>query len=578
LVDKKKWQGKLPLLCLLLVVGLAFFIHARTRGDYAPEPFTPPAVEPARTPPPAIPAYAPTPEPSPTPTPAPLNLPLPVLPTLPLEGVAQPLTSWRMSGLLTPDGALWTWGRLLPLWTWGQLSPPTLTMEGVVHATLGHGSVLVVHESGALYFWSVLDYSPVQIADNVVYATLLNSEAFFIDAAGTLWQQSLWSDFIERDAPPLHIADNVVTVTGSFNRFYILTADGVLTRVNDRGRGIDRQKVIIMHNIVAVSARNHTLAITADGALYAWGEASRGQIGNGQYGFRLHQEEPVHIMDNVAAVTAAWDNSFAITTCGQLWGWGANDFGQVGIGLAHELYAYPMFVMEGATRVAISDWHAVAVMDDGRVMAWGINEHGEMGRATPSLIQTTPMEILLYQREEVALTTEQVLAAHEAFMAAAAPSDRLEEMHIVHFIGAQHPALVFVERNIFSYCYSGNLFILEYRGGWHQQIFMQFRWAHRDVYIGITTDGQAYMINAFFTHWGGDVYAIIRHYLIRQDDAWRIVLNTVEVSNGTFEIGIYPATEAEFNAATHALGIVAYKFVHENSLLDLLTTIYRLDV
>src|SRR5919108_642918 len=69
----------------------------------------------------------------------------------------------------------------------------------------------------------------------------------------------------------------------------------------------------------------HTVALKSDGSLWAWGENSNGQLGDGTTSDR---HLPAQIDSGYAAVAAAGDYSMALKADGNLWGWGSNGNGQ----------------------------------------------------------------------------------------------------------------------------------------------------------------------------------------------------------------------------------------------------------
>ncbi len=68
---------------------------------------------------------------------------------------------------------------------------------------------------------------------------------------------------------------------------------------------------------------DHTLAVRADGTLWAWGLNEQGQLGDGTLGSRVTPTQ-VGTATHWASVTAGKQRSFAIRTDGTLWAWGSN--------------------------------------------------------------------------------------------------------------------------------------------------------------------------------------------------------------------------------------------------------------
>jgi alpha-tubulin suppressor-like RCC1 family protein len=131
----------------------------------------------------------------------------------------------------------------------------------------------------------------------------------------------------------------------------------------------------------------HSLARTADGNLYAWGDNNHGELGDGT---NAAKAVPVRVSapDGVtfAAIEASYDNSFALTPAGKVYAWGWNYDGTLGIGApcnAQEVSKLPVQVAaldsETITDISSKGIHCLALTDDGRVYAWGSNEGGRLG-------------------------------------------------------------------------------------------------------------------------------------------------------------------------------------------------------
>jgi len=79
----------------------------------------------------------------------------------------------------------------------------------------------------------------------------------------------------------------------------------------------------------------HSLVLTIDRDIYAWGSNLYGQIGNGKYGHDEYQLMPYHLGfggQKVKAISCGFWHSMALTEAGNVFSWGWNYYGQLGIG------------------------------------------------------------------------------------------------------------------------------------------------------------------------------------------------------------------------------------------------------
>ena len=145
---------------------------------------------------------------------------------------------------------------------------------------------------------------------------------------------------------------------------------------------------------VSMGAR-HTLAIDQDNRLWAWGQNTRGQVGNGN---TTHQHLPVMVTAGAtswATVDGGNDFSLAIDTDGNLWRWGS------GVVLDGGESSVPQLVTTGAglgnwQSVSAGQDHAAAIDVDGNIWTWGNNQQGRLGIGVGSgavFITATPTPI-----------------------------------------------------------------------------------------------------------------------------------------------------------------------------------------
>ncbi len=136
----------------------------------------------------------------------------------------------------------------------------------------------------------------------------------------------------------------------------------------------------------AVSAgSDYTLAIKADGTLWAWGENNDGQLGLGTADTNAHPT-PTQVAPGTTwkAVSAGQYDTLAIRSDGTLWAWGSNGDGELGLGSTTQTDA-PAQVGGLNTWTAVSSGYGytLALRSDGSLWGCGDNSRGELGLGIP---------------------------------------------------------------------------------------------------------------------------------------------------------------------------------------------------
>ncbi|MEU8542660.1 Ig-like domain repeat protein [Streptomyces sp. NPDC048717] len=151
--------------------------------------------------------------------------------------------------------------------------------------------------------------------------------------------------------------------------------------------------------VTAIAANGaHSLALTSDGRVLAWGANTYGELGDGTTTDRF-TPVAVHLPAGitVTAITAGYNESAALTSDGRLYAWGRNDLGQLGDGTTTGS-TLPVLVDIPAgttiTAVSMGSYHSLALTSDGRVLAWGDNVNGQLGNGTTTG-STTPVATLI---------------------------------------------------------------------------------------------------------------------------------------------------------------------------------------
>src|SRR5262249_61873204 len=84
----------------------------------------------------------------------------------------------------------------------------------------------------------------------------------------------------------------------------------------------------------------------------------------------------------IKAIAAGGDQSFALDSEGNVWAWGRNDFGQLGIGSDDPKRNTPVKLehLPRITRIAAGAFHTLAIDSGGNLWGWGANDSGQPGK------------------------------------------------------------------------------------------------------------------------------------------------------------------------------------------------------
>jgi alpha-tubulin suppressor-like RCC1 family protein len=178
-------------------------------------------------------------------------------------------------------------------------------------------------------------------------------------------------------------------------------------------------------DVIAIAAgESHSLALTADGEVWAWGNNKSGELGNGT---TTNSSVPVQVsnLTDVIAIAAGSQFSFAITSDGTAWAWGNDFVGQLGDGAGGfgVISTVPVQVQVISDVIAIAGGgeHALAIQGDGTIWAWGSNSNGQLGNGSFGGISTVPVQV----STSTGLVTAKAIAAGEAHSLAIASDGQI---------------------------------------------------------------------------------------------------------------------------------------------------------
>jgi alpha-tubulin suppressor-like RCC1 family protein len=154
------------------------------------------------------------------------------------------------------------------------------------------------------------------------------------------------------------------------------------------------------NKVVAVSAgNNHSLILLESGEVYAFGNNSYGQLGDGT---TTRKNTPVKVLapwgsTKVIDISSGRDHSLFLLENGDLYGVGRNFNGQLGDGTYTDRTS-PVKLLKpwGTTKISdmsTGDTHTLVLLETGEVYSVGFNSSGQLGNGTTNNTNT-PVKVL----------------------------------------------------------------------------------------------------------------------------------------------------------------------------------------
>jgi len=259
---------------------------------------------------------------------------------------------------LRANGTLWGWGSnglgRIGDGTTSNRSSPVSVIGGFTDwksMSAGNNHSLAIRGNGILYAWGGNTYG--QLGDGT---TSNRSSPVSVVGGFTDWTFiSAGSNIsIFNQSASAGIRSNGTLWAWGYNQVYGALGDGTLT---DRSSPVS--VVGGFADWVTVSMGSyHCTAVRANGTAWCWGYGGSGQLGNNGI---TNTSSPVSVVGGFTDwvfTSAGKDTSVGLRANGTLWGWGINNFGQIGDNTAAISRRSPVSVVGGFT-----DWISVSTTE-----------------------------------------------------------------------------------------------------------------------------------------------------------------------------------------------------------------------
>jgi alpha-tubulin suppressor-like RCC1 family protein len=167
--------------------------------------------------------------------------------------------------------------------------------------------------------------------------------------------------------------------------------------------------LLLLTPLFAGGGLTHHVIVRPDGNMWSWGANDFGQLGT--HG-NTSSSAPMQIGsgNHWVSVSRGQFHNIALDKFGQVWTWGANDKGQ--LGLSHNNQKnYPIKVigLPPIAKISAGAYHTVALSRSGNVFSWGKNSYGQLGDNT-TISKNTPAIISLPNADDISCGNDHTLA------------------------------------------------------------------------------------------------------------------------------------------------------------------------
>lgn len=137
-----------------------------------------------------------------------------------------------------------------------------------------------------------------------------------------------------------------------------------------------------------VAGFDHSLALTENGTVYAWGDNTYGQVGINSAKGIVSGPQKIAGLPTITAISAGFRHSLALDSDGNVWVWGNNIAGQLGTGDRADLRKPTQISLPGkVTSITAGHRFSLVALADEKVYGWGAKCEKDTKRTFAELMQ-----------------------------------------------------------------------------------------------------------------------------------------------------------------------------------------------
>lgn len=272
------------------------------------------------------------------------------------------------------------------LYTWGNNDKGQL---GLGDYTMRSTPSKVKLDSEAIGVWCGNKVTIVQTADSKVYAFGDNSNYLF----GMKYRKDIANTPVENEYLSGNTIskiefqnDYAIAIVGGLVMGWGLNS---ANRLSICGSVVKAPEVLCetMPTVIDIAAGdNHCIALTNSGEVYGWGSNSAKQLGADTVSRIVEIPEHIEILDSkenpisISEIAAEGSHTIAVSGDGTVYAWGENTYGQLGDDSSR--LRTPTNVYVDSKKVYTSDKFSALITDDGTICLSGNNASGQLGDGT----------------------------------------------------------------------------------------------------------------------------------------------------------------------------------------------------